>query len=165
MKTFRYECCFFIFHLSHYAFLEAPVNASSLRIFFVIYIVGGESYRCRRFDFCFLRFCCRRFKFFQNQNVSKVVAFFLLESFLPQDLKTPHFFEEISSPQKKVVIFAYSGGSDKEMIHRLYSNFFTVNLLGTKSFSLVTNFLIFSVHRGLIQNNKFQRFPPQPPSP
>ena len=124
----------------------------------------GGIVSCRRFDFCFLRFCCRRFKFFQTQNVPKVVAFFLLESFLPQDSKTLHFFEEISSPQKKVVIFAYSGGSDKEMIHRLYSKLFTVNLLGTKSFSLVTNFLIFSVHRGLIQNNKFQRFPPQPPS-
>ena len=79
-------------------------------------------------------------------DLGSLVAFFLLESFLPQDAKTLHFFEEISSAQKKVVIFAYSGGCDKEMIYRLYSKFFIVNLLGTKSFSLSTNFLIFSVH-------------------
>ena len=68
------------------------------------------------------------------------------------------FFKEISSPQKRVVIFTNSSGSDKDMIHGLYSKFFTVNSLGTKSFSLVTNFLIFSVHSWLIQNNHFSTF-------
>ena len=40
----------------------------------------------------------------------------------------------------------------------LYWQFFTVNSLGTKSFSLVTNFLIFLVYSFLIQNNSFSTF-------
>ena len=57
-KLLGTNICIFIFHLSQYAFLEAAVNSSPLRIFVdVKIIVGGESYRRRRFHFCFSLFC------------------------------------------------------------------------------------------------------------
>ena len=50
---------------------------------------------------------------------------------------------------------ARSGGSDRQIIHRLYTKLLTLNTLGTKWFWLLSNSWILLVHNSLIQNGCF----------
>ena len=50
---------------------------------------------------------------------------------------------------------AQSGGSDKQIIYRLYTKLLTLNTLGTKWFWLLSNSWILLVHNSLIQNGCF----------
>ena len=50
---------------------------------------------------------------------------------------------------------ARSGGSDRQIIYRLYTKLLTLNTLGTKWFWLLSNSWILLVHNSLIQNGCF----------
>ena len=93
---------------------------------------------------------------------NKCFEFFLLVH--TSRLKHFTFFRKFLLHKRKSSKFANSRGSEGYMIYCLYSQFFTVNLLGTKSFSLLSNFLIFSVHSTLIQTTDFNIFHPSLPS-
>ena len=74
------------------------------------------------------------------------------KAFLPYRLKNTWIFWGNFFLHKKI---AQSGGSDRQITYRLYSQLLTLNTLGTKWFWLLSNSWILLVHNSLIQNGCF----------
>ena len=97
-----------------------------------------------------LSFLCHSFSPNQNKSPKQLLLFFV-ESFYLKIQKHLTFLRKFLLHKK----IAQSGGSDRQIIYRLYSQLLTLNTLGTKWFWLLSNSWILAVHNPLIQNRCF----------